>query len=154
MVTAGRGQGAGGGRAAGFALRALAVCIGVFFIALASAKIGWLTNGGPLLEQFQRALPAARPEVRWYLETIAIPCAPLFARLVPLAELAAGIAFVIGFWPRFAAGFALFMVLNIHFATSAWWSWAFLREGYGLPVIGALLALAIAGARMPWTIRS
>ena len=93
MVTAGRGQGVGGGRAAGFALRALAVCIGVFFIALASAKIGWLTNGGPLLEQFHRALPAARPEVRWYLETIAIPGAPLFARLVPLAELAAGIAF-------------------------------------------------------------
>ena len=149
-----KAQSGGGGRAPGFGLRALAACIGVFFIALAVAKIGWLTNSGPLAEQFQRALPNARPEVRWYLETVAIPGAPLFARLVPLGELAAGIAFVIGFWPRLAAGFALFMVLNIHFATGAWWSLAFLREGYGLPVLGALLALAIGGARLPWTIRS
>jgi hypothetical protein len=33
----------------------------------------------------QQWLPNATPSVRWYLETVCIPGAPLFARLVPIA---------------------------------------------------------------------
>ena len=35
-----------------------------------------------------------------------------------------------------AAIVALLMVLNFHFATSAFWSIDFLRDGTGLPVLG------------------
>jgi uncharacterized membrane protein YphA (DoxX/SURF4 family) len=142
------------GANSGMGLRVLAVCLGVFFLAMAANKIGWITNGNLLLERFQRWAPNARPWVRWYLETIAIPGAPVFARLVPLAEFSTAIALIFGIWPRLAAALALLMVLNFHFATASFWSWEFLRDGTGPPVIGALLAIAIGGIRMPWVVRS
>ena len=43
------------------------------------------------------------------------------------------------------------MVLNFHFATSAFWSAEFLRDGTGLPVLGGLLAMAISGSRLPFS---
>jgi hypothetical protein len=53
-----------------------------------------------------------------------------------------------------AAVAALLMVLNFHFATSAFWSIDFLRDGTGFPLLGALLALAIAGKRLPFSASS
>jgi uncharacterized membrane protein YphA (DoxX/SURF4 family) len=139
---------------AGIALRVLGICIGAFFIGMALNKVGWLTNSNLLLDRFVRWAPKARPAVRWYLETLAIPGAPIFARVIPIAEFSTGIALIVGFWPRLAAALALVMILNFHFATASFWSWEFLRDGTGPPLIGGLLALAIAGGRMPWTVRS
>jgi uncharacterized membrane protein YphA (DoxX/SURF4 family) len=134
-------------------LRLLAVLLGVFFIGMCSSKIAWLTNSGILQQKFEMIfLPKAPPIVRWYLETVCIPGAPLFARLVPLGELAAGLALILGFWTRMAAIAAFLMVLNFHFATSAFWSIDFLRDGTGLPVLGGLLAIAISGARLPFSV--
>ena len=142
------------GANSGLALRLLALCLGVFFLALAVNKIAWLTNSDLLLERFQRWAPNARPWVRWYLETIASPGAPVFARIIPIAEFCTAAALIIGFWPRIVAALALFMVLNFHFATASFWSWEFLRDGMGLPVIGALLAIAVGGSRLPWVLRN
>jgi uncharacterized membrane protein YphA (DoxX/SURF4 family) len=134
-------------------LRLLAVMLGLFFIGMSSSKVAWLTDSSILLNKFQTIfLPKAPAIVRWYLETICIPGAPLFARLVPLGELATGLALVLGFWTRMAAIVALLMVLNFHFATSAFWSIDFLRDGTGLPVLGGLLAIAINGARLPFSV--
>ena len=144
----------GSGARTGLGLRIAAICIGVFFVAMAFNKIAWLTDGNLLLQRFERWAPDARPSVRWYLETIAIPAAPLFARLVPIAEFSAGTALILGFWPRLVALLALFMILNFHFATASFWSWDFLRDGTGPPLFGALLAVAIGGGKMPWCVRS
>ena len=38
--------------------------------------------------------------------------------------------------------------------TASYWSADFLRDGTGPPLIGALLALALAGNRMPWVFRN
>ncbi len=134
-------------------LRLLAVMLGIFFLGMSSSKFAWLTNSDILLQKFQMIfLPKAPPIVRWYLETVCIPGTPLFARLVPLGELAAGLALILGFWTRMAAIAGFLMVLNFHFATSAFWSIDFLRDGTGLPVLGALLALAINGSRLPFSI--
>jgi uncharacterized membrane protein YphA (DoxX/SURF4 family) len=136
-----------------FGLRLLAVMLGIFFIGMSSSKIAWLTDSGILLNKFQMIfLPKAPPIVRWYLETVCIPGTPLFARLVPLGEMATGLALILGFWTRMAAIVALLMVLNFHFATSAFWSIDFLRDGTGLPVLGGLLAVAINGSRLPMSI--
>jgi uncharacterized membrane protein YphA (DoxX/SURF4 family) len=136
-----------------FGLRLLAVMIGVFFIGMSSSKIAWLTDSGILLNKFHMIfLPKAPPIVRWYLETVCIPGTPLFARLVPLGEMATGLALILGFWTRMAAIVALLMVLNFHFATSAFWSVDFLRDGTGLPVLGGLLAVAINGSRLPFSV--
>ncbi len=154
MAAGGRSRGAvAGASRAGLGLRLLAAALGVFFVAMAADKIGWLTNGNVLRERFGHAAQDARPAVRWYLETIVFPGAPLFARLVPVAECVAGLALLIGFWPRIGAGLALFMVLNFHFADGNYWHPAFLRNGYGLPVVGGLLALAVSGRNLPWSVK-
>ena len=135
-------------------LRILAMMIGVFLLGMCSSKIAWFTDSNILLGKFQNIfLPkAATPMVRWYLETVCIPGAPLFARLVPLGELTAGLALITGFWTRMAAIVAFLKVLNFHFATSAFWSIDFLRDGTGLPLLGGLLALAITSARLPFSV--
>ena len=135
-------------------LRILAIMIGVFFLGMCSSKIAWLTDSNILLQKFQTIfLPKAPPIVRWYLETVCIPGTPLFARLVPLGELVAGVALILGFWTRMVATVAFLMVLNFHFATSAFWSVDFLRDGTGLPLLGGLLAIAISGKRLPFSVR-
>jgi uncharacterized membrane protein YphA (DoxX/SURF4 family) len=141
---------AASGPGGGLAFRLLAIAVGVFFLGMCSSKIAWFTDSDILLQKFQMIfLPKAPPIVRWYLETVCIPGTPLFARLVPLGELAAGTALILGFWTRMAAFAAFLMVLNFQFATSAFWSIDFLRDGSGLPLLGALLALAINRARRP-----
>jgi len=134
-------------------VRLLAVMLGVFFLGMSSSKIAWFTDSSILLTKFQTIfLPKAPPIVRWYLETVCIPGAPLFARLVPLGEIATGLALILGFWTRMAAIAAFLMVINFHFATSAFWSTDFLRDGTGLPVLGGLLAVAISGSRLPFSV--
>jgi uncharacterized membrane protein YphA (DoxX/SURF4 family) len=153
MQTHMRARGAATAPGAGIALRCLAIGIGIFFIGMCSSKVAWFTNSDILLQKLQMIfLPKAPSIVRWYLETVCIPGAPLFARLVPLGELAAGLALIFGFWTRMAATAAFLMVLNFHFATSAFWSVDFLRDGTGFPLLAGLLALAIAGSRLPFSV--
>ncbi len=130
-------------------IRALALIVGAFFIFMGISKIDWLKDSGLLLWQLQRWHESASAVSRWYLETIAIPGAPLFARFVPFGELAAGAALVCGFRVRLFAALALFMILNFHFASGIIFSYGYLTNGYGLPVVGGLVALAIGGGRLP-----
>ena len=135
------------------ALRILAIGLGVFFVAMSLNKLAWLTNTSLLSDRFVRWAPAASPGVRWYLETIALPAAPILARAIPIGECCVGLAFVVGLWIRPAAALALFLVLNFHFGTSAFYAWEFLRDGTGPPVLAALVALVIGGKSLPLTIR-
>ena len=139
-----------GGSAAGF--RALSVMMGVFLLFMGIDKLSWLTDAGVLAGRFQEWLETAPPASRWYLETLAIPGAPVFARLVPLAEMAAGAALLFGYLVRVAAALAFFMVLSFHFASDVLFHDSYLTNGYGLPVLDSLMALAIGGARLPPTI--
>ena len=142
----GRGQ---GGEHAALALRVLAVLMGVFFFFEAMGKLAWLTDSGILEGRLRGYLETAAPIGRWYLETIAMPGVPAFARIVFLGELAAGIALLAGVWTRLAAALAFLMVLNFHVASGALFQYAFLTNGYGLPVLSGLLALAIGGKNLP-----
>jgi len=148
-----RARGAVAAPGAGIGLRLLAIGIGIFFLGMCSSKVAWFADSGILLQKLQMIfLPKAPAIVRWYLETVCIPGAPLFARLVPLGELAAGLALIFGFWTRMAATAAFLMVLNFHFATSAFWSVDYFRDAQGFPLLGGLLALAIAGSRLPFSV--
>ena len=77
----------------------------------------------------------------------------MFARLVPLGELAAGVALMIGFRVRLVAFVTMLMVCNFHFASGIVFTTGYLTNGYGPPVIGALLALAFGGRHLPWSLR-
>jgi uncharacterized membrane protein YphA (DoxX/SURF4 family) len=139
----------------GTGLTVLRVCLGVFFLFEGIGKIPWLLNSGILAGRFHSWLsdPTLGATGRWYLEHVAIPGTAVFARLVPLGELTAGLALIVGFWTPLAAFLAFFMVMNIHVASGALFKYAFLTNGYGLPVVGATLGLAIGGIRLPLSFR-
>ena len=150
MAAIRKGDTHGGPHAA--ALRVLALLLGVFLIFMGVAKFGWLMDGGILARQLQNWRDAAGPFSHWYLDTVALPGAPIFARLVPLGELAAGAALFLGFRVRIAATVALLMVINFHIASGVMFQYAYLTNGYGLPVLGGLLALAIGGRQLPFSV--
>jgi uncharacterized membrane protein YphA (DoxX/SURF4 family) len=134
------------------ALRVLGLAIGLFFLFNGLDKRTWFLDSSLLDERLREWLENAAPSVRWYIETLAVPAVPLFARLVPLAELLTGAALIVGFWTRLAAFLALMMVVNFNFARGMFHSGEFLTDGVGFPVVGALLALTIAGTRLPFSL--
>ena len=134
-------------------LTALRLCLGVFFLFEGLGKIGWLMDPSPLLAQLTGYLQTANQWNRAYLETVCIPGAAVFARLVLFGELATGTALILGAYARYAALAAFLMVLNIHFASGAIFQYRFLTNGFGPPVLGGLLALAIGGAALPLSVK-
>lgn len=127
--------------------------MGVFLLAMGLDKLSWLTDVSGLTMQLDDWLTRATPPSRWYIENIARPGAPVFARLVLIGEIATGVALLAGYRVRLAAAVALFMVLNFHFAFGALLQLAYLKNGYGPPIVGGLLALALGGAGLPFSLR-
>ena len=133
-------------------LRVLSIALGVFLIFMGLDKVEWLMDSGLLVMRLHEWRGPAPPMVRWYLDTIAIPGAPVFARLVPVGELAAGAALLCGIKVRLAASVSLLMVLNFHFASDVLFHYSYLTNAYGPPVVGGLVALAIGGTRLPFSL--
>jgi len=127
------------------ALLAVRIALGVFFIFEGWDKLPWMLDSGLLTVALKKWADTGVPVSKWYIETILIPGVPVFARLVFLGEVATGLALLSGVWLRSAAIIAFLMVLNIHFAHSSIFHYGFLSKGDGLPILGGLLALAIAG---------
>lgn len=134
------------------ALRILSLAMGAFLLCMGLDKVDWFTNSALLAQQLQQWRGMARPLARWYLDTIALPGVPVLARVVPLAELAAGTALILGVRVRLASALALLMVMNIHIAADVMFRYEYLWNGYGPPVLGALLALAVGAARLPFSV--
>jgi uncharacterized membrane protein YphA (DoxX/SURF4 family) len=134
----------------------LRICLGIFFLFEGIGKIRWFTDTSLLANQlagWAQAVPAGS----WshaYLEKVAMPYSSIFARLVPLGELTAGAALVAGIWTPFFGLVAFFMAFNFQFASGALFKYSILTSGYGLPVLGSTLALAVGGVRLPWSLGS
>ena len=90
--------------------------MGAFLLFMGFSKLGWFTDSSFLVAELRNWWGSAPTISRWYIDTVAMPGAPVFARLVPLGELAAGAALVAGYRARLAAVVALAMILNFHFA--------------------------------------
>lgn len=139
----------------GTGLTLLRVCIGVFFLFEGIGKIPWFGDTSLLAKQLDGWAQAV-PSASWshlYLEKVALPYVAYFARAVPLGEIISGAALIAGFWTPFFAFVAFVMALNFQFASGALFKYGALTSGYALPVLGATLALAIGGVRLPWSIR-
>jgi uncharacterized membrane protein YphA (DoxX/SURF4 family) len=139
----------------GAGLTVLRICIGVFFLFEGLGKIRWFANPAVLANQLNDWLSAV-PGGSWnarYLTKVALPYSSYFARLVPLGELASGTAMILGIWTPLFAFIAFVMALNFEFASGVLLKYAWLTNPYGLPVLGATLALAIGGTRLPWSLR-
>lgn len=136
----------------GTGLRVLSAVMGLFLVLMGTGKWGWLADPGFLIWQLEEWQALTSGASRWYLETVALPGAPVFARVVPLAEIAAGAALLAGFQVRLTATIALLMILNFHFASGIMFTAGYLTNGYGPPVLGGLLALAIGGRTLPFSL--
>ncbi len=136
----------------GGGLRVLSLALGVFFLFMGLDKLGWLLDPGLLTAQLRSWIDQAPAPSRWYIETVAIPGAPVFARLVLVGELAVALALLSGRYVPAAAIAGFFMVVNFHFAMGVMLRWSYLWNAYGPPVLGGLIALAIGGAKLPWTL--
>jgi uncharacterized membrane protein YphA (DoxX/SURF4 family) len=128
------------------------LALGVFLLFEGIGKLSWFADAGRLLQSLNGWLEKAPAASHWYLEHVAIPGAPLFARLVPMGELAAAVALLLGVRTRLAAVLALLMVLNFHLASGTLFRYEFLTNGYALPVLGGLAGLALHRGRLPWSL--
>lgn len=134
-------------RATGLAV--MRIGVGVFFVAVALNKLSWLTSSAPLSSVLDGWLRTAGPLNRWYLEHVAIPWSWVLARAVALGEFSCGLALVVGFWTRTSALVAFLMVLNFHFASGLLVQRGLFTAPQALPLLAALFALALGGARLP-----
>ena len=144
---------AGGAGAQAYGLALMRILVGTFFLFTAINKLGWLISSEDLINRFSGYLRNASSWNRWYLDQL-VPGLPIFARLVVLGELATALAFLTGFWTQLAAVLAFFLVLNYHVVTGTILRYSFLTDPFGLPLLGALMALALGGARLPWSIQT
>ena len=135
-----------GVRAQTAALVLLRLCAGVFMFFFGLDKAHWVLDATPLATQLSSWLADAPAASRWYLDRI-IPGAPVFARAVPLAAMAGGIALAAGFWTRIAAAVSLVVILSLQLAAGSFFRFGYLMDASGLPLVGALLALIIGGER-------
>ena len=132
----------------------LRVCLGVFFVFEGIGKLRWLADSSVLSAQLASWAQAPTGSIsHWYLNRIAQPGVFYLARLVPLGELVSGAALIAGFWTPLFAFITFFMALNFQIASGALFEYSFLTSGYGLPVLGSTLGLAIGGVRLPWSVR-
>jgi uncharacterized membrane protein YphA (DoxX/SURF4 family) len=131
------------------------VCLGVFFIWSGIGKLRWFLDSSILSGQFTVWLHNAAPGSlsASYLQRVAIPGAPILARLVPAGEFVCGLALLLGFWTPIFALIAFLMVLNYQVASGAIFHVSFLADRSGLPVLGSTLGLAMGGVRLRWSLR-
>ena len=138
----------------GIGLRILSLVMGGFLCLMGVNKLAWITDSDILVSQLLQWRDLTSGSSLWYLETIALPGAAVFARLVPVAEICAGFALFVGFRVRLIALLTLVMIFNFHFASGVIFTMSYLTNGYGPPVVGGLLALGVGGRRLAWSVTS
>ena len=135
----------------GTGLTLLRILLGVFFLFQGLGNLPWLLDPSPLSQQlasWEHGVRAGSISAQ-YLQRVAVPFAGAIARLIPLAEIGAGLAMIAGFWTSLVAFLAFVMVVNFHIASGAIFTYGFLTNPYGLPVLGGTLALTFGGVRLP-----
>lgn len=139
----------------GTGLAVTRVCLGVFLLFQGINKYRWFVDTSILAEQFNGWLEMASPGSisRWYLDHVAVPGLAVFARLVPVGEVVSGLALIVGFWTPVFAFISFFMVVNFAVASGTIFTYSYLTNGYGLPVVGSTLGLILGGVRLPWSLR-
>ncbi len=141
------------GKGQAWGLTTLRLCLGVFFLFEAISKIGWFASSAVLRSRLTEWVEMVPAISRAYINNVCLPGAEIFARLVPLGEFSVATALLLGGYTRLAAVLALLMVLNFHFASGVMFQYSYLTNGYGLPVLGGLLALAFGGTSLPLSVR-
>ena len=139
----------------GTGLALLRICIGIFFIFEGIGKIRWFTDTSLLAAQFARLgaggagrlVEPLRIWSAWRCRSVRRSRGSSRSARSPRAWRSSPAS------GRPSSRFvAFFMALNFQFASGALFKYAFFTSGYGLPVLGSTLALALGGVRLPWSL--
>lgn len=133
-------------------LRLLSAVLGIFLLSMGLGKLDWAADSSLLENELRNWWGPAPAISKLYIDWFAMPLHPVLARLVLLGELTTGLALVAGYRLRLAALTALFMILNFHFAMGLLFSSTYLTNGYALPVVGGLAAVAVGARRLPYSL--
>lgn len=126
--------------------------LGIFLISMGLGKLDWAADSSLLENELRNWWGPAPAISKLYIDWFAMPLHPVLARLVLLGELTTGLALAAGYRLRLAASAALFMILNFHFAMGLLFSSAYLTNGYALPVVGGLAAVAVGARGLPYSL--
>ncbi len=126
--------------------------LGIFLISMGLGKLDWAADSSLLENELRNWWGPAPAISKLYIDWFAMPLHPVLARLVLLGEVTTGLALVAGYRLRLAALAALFMILNFHFAMGLLFSSEYLTNGYALPVVGGLAALAVGARGLPYSL--
>ena len=126
--------------------------LGIFLISMGLGKLDWAADSSLLENELRNWWGPAPAISKLYIDWFAMPLHPVLARLVLLGEVTTGLALVAGYRLRLAALAALFMILNFHFAMGLLFSTAYLTNGYALPVVGGLAAVAVGARGLPYSL--
>jgi uncharacterized membrane protein YphA (DoxX/SURF4 family) len=134
-------------------LAALRVCLGVFLLAESYFKLRWLLNAEALTTKANDWARNANHYNEWALHHLLLPYVSIWSRAIMLGEVCLGLGLLLGVFTRPLAIVAFLGSLAFCFLTGILFHVTFLIDGLGLPLVGATLALAIGGGRLPWSLR-
>jgi len=126
------------------ALVLLRLYMGMVFLVAAVPKLD--RDFSPQLVEFLEnvGLKQGHPFYRWFLETVVLPNAHLFGRLIPWGELLVGTLLILGLLTRLTAAGALLILGNYMLAKGAW-IWAPSSNDAAFAVIAVALLIGAAG---------
>ena len=118
------------------------------FLSLGVDKIheGWLTNPEHLLGSLNNFHQRASGTHLYYLDTVAIPYADLWSKLIAIGETSLGVSLLLGLFARLSSLVGIFMVLNLHAATGNLYSLNFFGSPWAALLIASLLVTFLSRA--------
>ena len=127
----------------------LRLALGALFLNAGLSKIndGWLTSDQELLSSLTTYQQKASTDwQKRYLETVALPYVSIWAKMIPLGEVALGASLLLGLLTRFSTAMGIIMVLNLHAANGNLFTFGFFQTPYAALVLACLLALFLSRA--------
>jgi uncharacterized membrane protein YphA (DoxX/SURF4 family) len=131
-----------------FQIFVLRLAIGGLFLSLGVNKIheGWLSNPAPLQQSLNNFHQHAAGPQLTYLDSVAIPYAGLWSRLMAAGETAVAVSLLVGLLVRLSSLVAMIMVANFHAATGNLFSLNFFGSPWACLLLAGLLVLFLARA--------
>ncbi len=126
----------------------LRLALGALFLSSGIEKYheGWLSNPEPLLTSLRGFHEHASVYQLRYLDSVALPFASLWAKLICGGETALGISLLLGCLARTGALVGMLFVLNLYAANGSLFSLRFFGSPWSALVFCSLLALFLARA--------
>ena len=124
----------------------LRLTLGGLFLHLGIGKMstGWLLAADNLLNSLNNLHQTASGLQLTYIDSVAIPHAPLWSTLIALGETAVGVSLLLGLLVRFSSLVGIFMLLNFHSVTGSLYSLNFFGSSSAALIIVSFLVLFLA----------